>query len=72
MESIRQKSGRRPRGRPPIPAAQRRSIALTIRVTAQERARLRTEAERRGITLTELLLLPWRAADEGDKHGRRM
>ncbi len=47
-------------GRPPLPSAQRRNIQLTVSVTKKEEKELRAEAGRRGKTISELLLEPWR------------
>lgn len=59
MGSKEKTSGKKT-GRPPKAKADRRSITLTIRVTERERGRLRKEARKRKVTITEMLLGPWR------------
>ena len=47
-------------GRPPIPAAERLGEPITVRVTKAERAALEAEAKRLGVSLSALMMLPWR------------
>jgi hypothetical protein len=47
-------------GRPPKPPAERYSEQANIRMTRAERARLDAEASRLGLTLSQLLMRPWR------------
>lgn len=52
-------------GRPPKEPAKRRSVMMTLRLTREERVRLRREAKTRGMTVADLLLIPWRNKKEG-------
>ena len=52
-------------GRPPVPAKRRKSVNLCLRVTPGEQKRLLAEAKRRGCTVTDLLLEPWRKTERG-------
>jgi len=47
-------------GRPPKPAGERLGEPITVRVTKAERAALEAEAKRLGVSLSALLMLPWR------------
>lgn len=47
-------------GRPPFPKGTARSLHVTVRLTARELRRLRAEARRRGVSVSELLMRPWR------------
>ena len=47
-------------GRPPKDPAHRLSDMIGVRVSPAERTRLETEARRRGISLSALLMKPWR------------
>jgi hypothetical protein len=47
-------------GRPPVPREQKRSEVISVRTTLAERMRLRREADRRGIGVSDLLMEPWR------------
>ena len=47
-------------GRPPIPASELRSVLVAVRMTRAERARIRAEARRQGVTVTDLLMRGWR------------
>jgi len=51
-------------GRPPKAANDRRATTLTIRVTADEHRLLRREAQKRNVTISEMLLGPWRKTME--------
>lgn len=48
------------RGRPPKAARERRDDQLCVSLTGGERAMLEREAKRRGLTVSELLMAPWR------------
>ena len=43
-----------------MPPDRRRSVIMTLRVTKGEYELLRSEAERRGMSVSELLMRPWR------------
>ncbi len=47
-------------GRPPVPENKRRGEIITLRVTARERAQLKAEAKRKGVSVSDLLMRPWR------------
>lgn len=47
-------------GRPPKPPEDVRENYISLRVTKSERALLDKEAARLGVTITDLLLRPWR------------
>ncbi len=47
-------------GRPPLPVEDRKSCRLTIRLKADERARIQAEADRLGVSLADALLRRWR------------
>jgi hypothetical protein len=47
-------------GRPPVPSAKKRDQVLSVRTTLAERMRLRREADKRGIGVSDLLMEPWR------------
>jgi len=51
-------------GRPPKAANDRRATTLTIRVTADEHRLLHREARKRNVTISEMLLGPWRKTME--------
>lgn len=46
-------------GRPPVKAEDRREVCA-IRMTRKERATIMAEAHRAGITLSDVLMRPWR------------
>jgi len=53
--------GKRKRmGRPPKKASEKYSRTVCVKVTQAEYRALRAEAKRRGVTLSALLLAPWR------------
>lgn len=54
------KKGKARMGRPPKAPEDRRSINASVRVTRAEYERLLAEAERQGVTLSGLLMRPWR------------
>ena len=62
--------GMRPRntkkrmGRPPKPPDEKRSAQMCVRMTQAERKRLDAEAKRLGITVSDLLMRPWREGKE--------
>ena len=47
-------------GRPPLRPEQRRSESVRVAVTPGERKCLEAEARRRGMTISQVLMLPWR------------
>ncbi len=47
-------------GRPPIDPEKRRCAFLNLRMTQAERAAIQAEADRLGITPTDVLMRPWR------------
>jgi|GEM_PF-2091345 len=51
-------------GRPPLPRGTQKAIRLSLRVTPAEVKLLQAEAKRRGITVSDLLMLPWRDGTE--------
>ena len=51
---------RKKMGRPPLPENKRRGASITLRVTARERARLKAEAKRQGVSVSDVLMRPWR------------
>jgi hypothetical protein len=52
------------RGRPPKPLARRRSVKLTLRLTLEERRAIQAEAKRKKLTVSGMLLGPWRKEKE--------
>jgi len=42
-------------GRPRLPAAQRKSVVVVVRLSKRQHAKLQSEAEDQGITLAELI-----------------
>ena len=51
-------------GRPPFPKGTARQEIISLRVSEKERVRLKAEAKRQGVSLSELIMRPWR---EGGK-----
>ena len=51
-------------GRPPKPPDEKRSAQMCVRMTQAERKRLDAEAKRLGITVSDLLMRPWREGKE--------
>ena len=47
-------------GRPPLPPDERKSVHISVRLTRAELARLKTLAREHGMTVSELLIRPWR------------
>jgi len=58
------RKGKARMGRPPKKPADRLSECIMVRVTKAERRRLQEEAERLGIPLAALLMLPWRKTQQ--------
>ena len=52
-------------GRPPLPRGMQRTEQLNVRATRAERRMLEAEAKRRGITVSDLLMEPWRGQKAG-------
>ena len=50
-------------GRPPLPKGTARELHVTVRLSAQELRRLKDEAKLRGVSVSELLMKPWREGD---------
>ena len=50
-------------GRPPL-GPKKKSEIVRVRVTKAELRRLRSEAKKRGTTVAELLIDPWRQEEE--------
>lgn len=53
-------------GRPPLPPGTQKAIRLSVRVTPAEATKLQSEAKRLGITVSQLLMRPWRKGQKGD------
>jgi hypothetical protein len=47
-------------GRPPVPKEKKICIQISVAVTARERDNLRAVASERGLTVSQILMLPWR------------
>ena len=58
-------------GRPPMPAGTARSAYVTVRLSERERVALKAEAKRRGVSVSELLMRPWRPPDDQPASGRK-
>jgi predicted HicB family RNase H-like nuclease len=58
MENHEQKRGKR--GPAPWPADKKRGERIEVRVTPKEKRAIVAEARRRGISVGELLVSPWR------------
>jgi len=54
------KKKRKKMGRPALPPEERRAEIIGLRVTARERARLKADAKRQGVSVPDLLMRPWR------------
>ena len=54
------KKGKSKMGRPAKNVEDRRSVFLSVRLTRAESARIRAEAKRLGISVSDLLIRPWR------------
>jgi len=52
-------------GRPPMPPGTQRTMQVKARVTPAEAAMLQAAAKRRGITISDLLMKPWREGRKG-------
>ena len=48
-------------GRPPMPAKERRQNIVVVRITDAERVQFERLARDKGVTLSEILMLPWRS-----------
>lgn len=51
---------RKKMGRPPLPKGTARNTSVTIRLSEQERKIFESEAKRQALSLSELIMLPWR------------
>ena len=51
-------------GRPPKPPAEKCGEQVNVRMTKRERAQMKAEAKRLGISLSALLMRPWRERAE--------
>jgi hypothetical protein len=47
-------------GRPPLPPTERKSVHVSVRMTKAERARLTALAKEHSVTVSDLLMQPWR------------
>ena len=47
-------------GRPPLPPDERKSVHVSVRLTMAELVRLKILAREHGMTVSELLIRPWR------------
>ncbi len=47
-------------GRPPMPAAERKSVMVLVRMTEAEQAHLKALAATAGLSLAALIMRPWR------------
>ena len=63
--STKNKTKRAKMGRPPLPQGTQKAIRLSVRVTPAEAAKLEAEAMKRGITVSDLLMAPWREGRKG-------
>jgi hypothetical protein len=66
MKVTNKAKGNKRRGRPPKPLEERRTAKLTLRVSTKERDMIHAEAERWNLTITEMLLGPWRVKTDKD------
>ncbi len=57
------KADARRTGRPPKPRGKKQSEMIGVYVTPVERKRLDAEAKRLGVSLSALLMRPWRKGD---------
>ena len=47
-------------GRPPLPPDERKSVHVSVRLAKAELARLKALAREHGVTVSKLLMRPWR------------
>ena len=47
-------------GRPPLPPEERKSVHVSVRLAKAELARLKVLAREHGVTVSELIMRPWR------------
>lgn len=47
-------------GRPPLAPEERKSVHVSVRLTTRELRRLKIIAREHGVTVSELLMRPWR------------
>ena len=52
-------------GRPLLPAGMQRTEQLNVRATKAERTMLEAEAKKHGMTISDLLMQPWRENKTG-------
>jgi predicted HicB family RNase H-like nuclease len=50
-------------GRPPKPKAEKQGECIMVRVTKAERAHLEAQAKKAGLSLSSLLMQPWRVKE---------
>ena len=62
---MKTRKGKSKMGRPPKPPDQRHSEQVNVRMTKAERARRQAEADRLEISLSALLMRPWRKKTGG-------
>ena len=52
-------------GRPPLPARMQRTEQLNVRATKAERTMLEAKAKKLGVSLSYVLMAPWRECQKG-------
>jgi len=52
-------------GRPPLPPGTQKALRLAVRVTPAEAAMLQAEASKHGMTVSDVLMRPWREGQKG-------
>ena len=60
IRHMAKKKRKRKVGRPPKSPTDRLACLVNVRVTKAERARFESEAKKLGVSLSELLMKPWR------------
>jgi len=60
MRNGKESSKRRPRGRPRKRVSEKRSEQVNVRITPDELHRIKSEAKRLGLSLSSVLMVPWR------------
>ena len=56
----KRKKAKKRMGRPPLPAAKRRSVFLAVRCTPGEYAELKRDAKAKGMSMGRMLIDAWR------------
>jgi hypothetical protein len=57
-------------GRPPVPAAKKRREQVSVAMTASELKRLEKIASAQGLSISELLMRPWRQEEKNGSKNR--